>query len=149
MRSAYKGVVRYDSSRKRNPIMRTGVMQRIRSLRPVEKSRFFFRPRQPACLGRRENCPMRRVEHRREAVEAEKERIGKERSDEEISGTDSKQTPPEYAHPAVESPVPNLQPLILSILLRRKIIQIDTVIVYDLACIVFWNSRKIIRHLLT
>ena len=29
MRSAYKGVVRYDSSRKRNPIMRTGVMQRI------------------------------------------------------------------------------------------------------------------------
>ena len=81
-------------------------------------------------------------------VGAEKEKRGKEGSDEEIFDTDSKQPPPEYAHPAAESRVSNLQPLTLSILFRRETIQLDTVIVYDLACIVFWNSRKIIRHLL-
>ena len=91
---------------------------------------------------------MCRAEHGREAVGAEQGKREKERSDEEIFDTDSKQPPPEYAHPAVESRVPNPQLLILSILLRRKTIQLDTVIVYDLACIVFWNSRKIIRHLL-
>lgn len=79
---------------------------------------------------------------------AEKEKIGKEGSDEEIFDTDSKQPPPEYAHPAAESLVPNPRSLMLSILLRRKTVQLDTVIVHDLACIVFWNSRKIIRHLL-
>lgn len=79
---------------------------------------------------------------------AEKEKRGKEGSDEEIFDTDSKQPPPEYAHPAAESLVPNPQLLILSILLRRKTVQLDTVIMHDLACIVFWNSRKIIRHLL-
>ena len=80
-------------------------------LYPVERSRFFCRPRQPAYLGRQENRPVCRAEPRQEAVGAGKEKRGKERSDEEIFDTGSKQPPPEYAHPAVKSPVPNPQPL--------------------------------------